>query len=158
MTVDPSHTHVYLDKQHRDVYRAQVRMAVAVKAAAEQAGFSKVLTELINVRVSQLNGCGACLDIHVHDSLLAGETNQRLAVLPAWREVDLFTPMERAALAVAEAVTLLPDPERREGELAAARAVLGDDGFSAAAWLAINMNSFNRISITSHHPVRPREQ
>lgn len=157
MTVDPIHAHVYLDKQHRDVYRAQVRVAMAVKAAAEEAGFSRILVELINIRVSQLNGCGSCLDVHVHDALAAGETSQRLGVLPAWRDVGLFTDRERAALAVAEAVTLLPDPEERDRVLGAARVELGDDGVSVAAWLAINMNAFNRISITSHHPVRRRE-
>jgi alkylhydroperoxidase family enzyme len=85
-----------------------------------------------------------------------GETPQRLAVLPAWRDVDLFSPTERAALALAEAITVLPDHHTRERERARAREQLTDDQFSAISWLAITMNAFNRISIISGHPVRQR--
>lgn len=145
-----------IDKQHREAYRAQVRVAMSLREAAKDAGVGRILMELVHVRVSQLNGCGPCLDIHVADALAAGETPQRLAVLPAWRDVDLFDTTEKAALAVAEAVTTLPRAGQRSLELDAARDVLGDEVFSLVSWLAINMNVFNRISIVSGHPVRPR--
>jgi AhpD family alkylhydroperoxidase len=131
-------------------------VAGEVAATAQAAGLDPLLVELVNVRVSQLNGCGYCLDLHVRRALKNGETPQRLTVLPAWPDVDLFSPTEQAALALAEAVTTLPDHHTRERACAGAREQLTDDQFSAISWLAITMNAFNRISIISGHPVRPR--
>ena len=87
-----------------------------------------------------------------------GESPQRLAVLPAWRDTALFTDRERAALALAESITELPDQRSREHEEGYARRHLTADEFSAVSWLAITMNAFNRVSITSHHPVRARSE
>ena len=106
------------------------------------------------VRISQINGCAYCLDMHVGDAVKAGESPQRLAVLPAWRDTALFTEKERAALALAESVTELPDHRTRELEEAYAREHLSAEEFSVVSWLAITINAFNRVSITSHHPVR----
>ncbi|MBW8705112.1 Alkyl hydroperoxide reductase AhpD [Streptomyces sp. MBT84] len=110
--------------------------------------------ELINLRVSQLNHCAYCLDIHTRAALRAGETTQRLGVLAAWRDTEVFTPQERAALALAEAVTDPSDAAAQESAYAAAREVLTDDQVSAVIWVAITINAFNRVSILSRHPVR----
>lgn len=96
--------------------------------------------------------------MHTRDALAGGgETPQRLAVLPpAWRETDLFTDRERAALTLAETVTTLPaPPEQQDRDYANARSHLTDDQLSAIVWVAIAMNAFNRISILSRHHVRP---
>jgi alkylhydroperoxidase family enzyme len=90
----------------------------------------------------------------VRDALKAGESVQRLAVLPAWRETVLFTDKERAALALAESITELPGHASQAHEEAYARQHLTEEEFSVISWLAITMNAFNRVSITSHHPVR----
>jgi len=157
--VEPLHGgKLYLDKQHPAVWRALNGLALKAKEAAEAAGLSRIMIELINVRVSQLNGCAYCLNMHVADALAAGETTQRIAVLPAWRDTEVFTPKERAALALSEAVTELPAAHELERELAAARTQLSDDEYSAVNWLAVNMNAFNRVSIVSKHPVRPQKQ
>lgn len=71
----------------------------------------KRLLHLIYFRVSQINGCAFCLDMHSKDLRLDGETEQRLYVLNAWREAPFFSERERAALAYAEAVTVLKDRE-----------------------------------------------
>ncbi|MFJ2054545.1 carboxymuconolactone decarboxylase family protein [Streptomyces sp. NPDC087908] len=145
---------VYLDKQSPAAYRALVRTADAVRTTATDAGLDRILVELVNLRVSQINGCASCLDVHTRAALRAGETTRRLGVLPAWRETELFTPRERAALALAEATT---DPADRLGQDRAygeARAVLSDDEISAVLWVAIAINAFNRVSILSRHPVR----
>ncbi len=89
---------VSIDKQTRPAYRAEV----AVRDAVAQARLDRTLVELVNIRVSQVNGCAYCLDVHTHDAPADGETPQRLAVLPAWRDTDLFTDLERAALTLAE--------------------------------------------------------
>lgn len=149
--------HVFLDKQHPGVWRALNGLGLKAREAAEAVGLGEKMIELLNVRISQLNGCAYCLDVHVEKALKAGESSQRLAVLPAWRDTGLFNPKERAVLELAESVTELPDFQSREHQEAAAREHLTDEEFSAVTWLAITINAFNRVSITSHHPVLPEE-
>jgi AhpD family alkylhydroperoxidase len=156
MSLTAEYDRLFIDKQSPEAYRSMSAVASAVAATALAAGLDRLLVELVNIRVSQLNGCGFCLDLHVRQAVKNGETPQRLAVLPAWRDVDLFTPTERAALALAEAITTLPEHDVRERERICARGELTADQFSAVSWLAITMNAFNRISIISGHPVRPR--
>ncbi|GIJ24478.1 carboxymuconolactone decarboxylase family protein [Micromonospora lutea] len=146
---------VRIDKQHPGVYRAQLEVAKAVRSAVEAAGLGRTLVELVNIRVSQINRCAYCLHVHVRDALLGGETSQRLAVLPAWRNTDLFTAKERAALALAESLTTLPDDRMQEHDYAEAGDVLSAEEISAISWVTIAINSFNRLSIISRHPVKP---
>lgn len=152
MTATPNH--IFLDKEHPALWRALNGLGLKVREAAEEAGVDQRTLELLNVRISQINGCAFCLDLHVRDAVKAGETPQRLAVLPAWRETALFTDKERAALALVEAVTVLPDHLSREHEEEYARERLTVEEYSVVSWLAVTMNAFNRVSITSHHPVR----
>lgn len=144
----------FLDKSDTASWKALNGLSLKVKEAAEAAGLDTRLIELLNVRISQINGCAFCLDMHSRMALEAEETSQRLAVLSTWRETELFNDLESAALSVAEAVTELPDSETRIAELASSRMVLNDAQFSAIQWAAIAMNAFNRVSILSQHPVR----
>ncbi|MBE7159933.1 MAG: carboxymuconolactone decarboxylase family protein [Williamsia herbipolensis] len=146
--------HVYIDKQSPAVYRAFGQAATAVTDAAQAAELSRTLVELINVRVSQINGCAFCLDLHTRRAIAAGETSNRLATLPAWRDTELFDDVERAALRLAEVVTTLPDHDTQEREYEHARSVLTDDQVAAVIWVAITINAYNRVSILSRHPVR----
>ncbi|MGI9209209.1 MAG: carboxymuconolactone decarboxylase family protein [Rhodococcus sp. (in: high G+C Gram-positive bacteria)] len=145
---------VLIDKQTRPVYRAQVAVAGAVREAVAEAGLERSLVELVNIRVSQINGCAYCLDIHVREALKAGVSTTQLAVLSVWRDTELFTDVERAALTLAESVTVLPSSYEQDRDYAEARAHLTDDQLSAVAWVAITMNAFNRISIVSRHAPR----
>ena len=156
MSLTAEYDRLFIDKQSPSAYHSMSAVAGEVAATAQAAGLDLMLVELVNIRVSQLNGCGFCLDLHVRRAVKNGETPQRLAVLPAWRDVDLFSPREQAALALAEAITKLPEHHDRERERTRARKQLTPDQFSAVSWLAITMNAFNRISIISGHPVRPR--
>ncbi|MET8750854.1 carboxymuconolactone decarboxylase family protein [Streptomyces sp. NPDC004667] len=154
-TADPrTDGRIYLDKQSPAAYQALVKTADAVRAAAAEAGLDRILVELVNLRVSQLNGCAFCLDVHTRAALRAGETTRRLGVLAAWRDTELFTARERAALALAEATTHPADALAQERAYAQARGVLDDDQLSAVVWAAITINAFNRVSILSKHPVR----
>lgn len=154
MSANATTQHIYLDKQHPAVWRALNGLGLKVREAADAAGIDRKTIELLNVRTSQINGCAYCLDMHVRDAVDAGESHQRLAVLPAWRETALFTDKERAALVLAECITELPDHRARELEEGYARQHLSADEFSVVSWLVISMNAFNRVSVTSHHPVR----
>jgi AhpD family alkylhydroperoxidase len=149
-----SANHIFLDKQHPALWRALNGLGLKVREAAVASGLDDQTVELLNVRISQLNGCAYCLDLHVKKAVQAGETSQRLSVLPAWRETALFTDKERAALALAESITALPGHAAQAHEEAYARDHLTEEEFSTVSWLAITMNAFNRVSITSHHPVR----
>jgi AhpD family alkylhydroperoxidase len=150
-----AHDPVYLDKAQPDVFAAMLRVSKEIAAAAAAAGISEALLERVNLRVSQINGCAYCLDIHHRKALRLGEDQRRLAVLQEWQETDLFDDTESAALELAESVTRIPVPAERGQTEEIARQVLGDEAFAVIAWAAISMNAFNRISITSHHPVRP---
>ncbi|MEU5535651.1 carboxymuconolactone decarboxylase family protein [Streptomyces sp. NPDC020362] len=147
---------IFVDKQSPAAYQALVRTSEAVHAVAAEAGLDRAVVELINLRVSQLNGCAYCLDVHTKAALRAGETTQRLGTLAAWRDTELFTPAERAALALAEATTHPGDATAQQAAYETALEVLTDDQVSAVIWVAITINAFNRVSILSKHPVRPR--
>jgi len=77
--------------------------------AASQAGLAHTTVELVNLRASQINGCAVCLDMHTRGASKAGETDERLFTLAAWRDTPYFTDAERAALALTEAGTRLAD-------------------------------------------------
>lgn len=147
--------HIHIDKQSPAAYRALIGVATAVSDTAAHAGLSRALVELVNVRVSQLNGCPSCLEIHTRKAIAAGVTDKQLATLPAWRGTELFDERERAALRLAEITTTLPDHDTAEREYARARKILGDDELSAIVWVATAINAFNRVSILSRHTVRP---
>ncbi|MFE9628274.1 carboxymuconolactone decarboxylase family protein [Streptomyces sp. NPDC006527] len=145
---------IFIDKQSPKAYHALVQTSEAVRATAADAGLERTVVELVNLRVSQLNGCAYCLDLHTRAALRGGESTRRLGVLAAWRDTDLFTPLERAALALAEATTAPSDGAAQEAAYAEAREVLTEDQISAVIWVAVTINAFNRVSVMSGHPVR----
>ncbi|MGW0998834.1 carboxymuconolactone decarboxylase family protein [Streptomyces sp. NPDC002520] len=147
---------IFIDKQSPAAYQALVQTSEAVRTVTTEAGLDRRLVELVNLRVSQINGCAYCLHVHTRAAVRAGETTQRLGVLAAWRDTEVFTPDERAALALAEATTNPADAALQETAYDTAAEVLTDDQISAVIWVAITINAFNRISIMSKHPVRPQ--
>ena len=86
---------------------AAFKAMLQLEQQVRQSGLETALLELVKSRASQLNGCAWCLDMHTKDARAAGETEQRLYLLPAWRETNFYSERERAALAWAEAVTQL---------------------------------------------------
>ena len=138
----------------KDVYRQLVRTAVASREASIAAGLNDGLLELVNVRVSQINGCAACLSSHVPAARKAGVSQRRLDLLPAWRDLDEFGDQERAALRLAETLTRLDDTRERAEAVAAAAEFFDADQLAALEWTIVLINSFNRVSIASHHQAR----
>lgn len=147
-------TRVPVNKQSTSVYRAYLDAAAEVRARAEDAGLSRTVLELVNLRVSQINGCAFCLNMHSKALLETGDTVQRIAVLPAWRDTQLFSDTERAALEIAETVTWISDTHLDDDEYMLLREHLTDDQVSLLIWSAITINAFNRVSIMSRYPVR----
>lgn len=140
-----------LDRTQREVYKQLVRTAVASREASREAGLEEALLELVNVRVSQINGCAACLATHVPAAREAGVSQGRLDLLPAWRELDAFGDTERAALRLAETLTRLDDADERAAATAAAADHFSDEQLSVLEWTIVLINAFNRVSIASHH-------
>ncbi|MFC3492135.1 carboxymuconolactone decarboxylase family protein [Glycomyces rhizosphaerae] len=146
---------IFIDRQTPEAFGALRETARAVRDAALAAGLDRILVELVNLRVSEMNRCAYCLDRHTKAALKAGESTRRLGVLAAWRDTELFSPAERAALALAEATTDPGDDAAQDEAYAAARHTLTDDQISAVIWAAIAINAFNRVSVMSKHPVQP---
>lgn len=142
---------VNLSKQHPTTYRQLLALSELAETAVLESGLDALLAELVKIRVSQINGCAFCLRMHTREAITKGETTDRLAVLAAWWESQYFTPQEQAALALAEQVTELPVPARTDWDDGS----LTDAQVSAVSWLAIVMNSWNRVAISSHYPVAP---
>ncbi|MFF5521854.1 carboxymuconolactone decarboxylase family protein [Streptomyces coeruleorubidus] len=153
-TTSPARRRIFIDKQSPEAFHALLQTSEAVRTVAAEAGLDRTVVELINLRVSQMNGCAYCLDLHTKTSLRSGESAQRLGVLAAWRDTEVFTQQERAALALAEVTTDPRDSASQAAAHQAAREVLTDDQISAAIWVAVTINAFNRVSIMSRHPVR----
>jgi AhpD family alkylhydroperoxidase len=127
-----------------DVYQA---MAAFQQAAEKE--LDPLLTELVSIRVSQINGCAFCVDLHTRAARKAGESEQRLHVLPAWRESAVFTPAERAALALCEALTLLPDAGVSDAVYAEAAAWFDETSLTHLLWTAAAANVWNRIGVAT---------
>lgn len=140
---------VNLSKAHSELYQQVAALSAAAEEAAQVAGLDPKLMELVKIRVSQINGCAFCLRMHSRDALKLGESADRLAVLAAWWESQYFSPQEEAALVVAESVTRINKPNRAGYDTA----VLTDEQISAVSWLAMVMNTWNRIAIRSGYPV-----
>lgn len=148
---------VSIDKQTPSAYRAMVKVSLEIAVAAEAAGLSRAVMELVNMHCSQINGCAFCLTVHREDAMAAGLTAQQLAVLPAWRDApNLYTDEMRAALELAEMVTNLPDRHTADCAYERAADILNADQISVVIWGATSINAFNRISILSRYNVHPR--
>ncbi len=103
--------------------------------------------ELVDIRASQINGCGFCLDMHVKQARIAGERELRLHHIAIWRESTLFSPRERAALAWTEAVTTLPAQGVSDAVYEEAREHLSEKEISDLTLLVVGINGWNRLNV-----------
>jgi AhpD family alkylhydroperoxidase len=158
MTITATAPRTNVGSRHPELYGTITTMAALAEKAALAEGLSPLLIELIKIRVSQINGCAYCLRIHTADSLAKGETQDRLSVLPAWRETRYFDEQERSALALAEYLTLVKDSHANRHMYEAAAEHLTPLQLSAVTWVAMAINTFNRIAISSSYRVAPALQ
>ena len=112
-----------------------------------QCGLEKPLLYLVQLRASQVNGCAYCLDMHWKDLRATGENEQRLYSLNAWRECPYYTARERAALAWAEAVTLIAQEHAPDAVYEAARSHFSEKELSDLTLAVAAINAWNRLSI-----------
>ena len=125
----------------------------------DESGLEHSLIELVKTRVSQINGCAFCIDMHTKDARAAGETEQRLYGLSAWREAPYYSERERAALAWAEALTLVADtrqvPDAIYDEV---KAQFGDRELVDLTLAICSINSWNRLAVGFARGPEPDEQ
>jgi len=113
----------------------------------KSSGLDPRLLELVSMRTSQLNGCAYCIDMHTKDARAAGETEQRLYLLDAWRETPLYSERERAALDWTEAVTRVADGHVPDEVFASARNHFSEEELLNLTIAVIATNGFNRLNI-----------
>lgn len=102
--------------------------------------------ELIRIRASQINGCGYCLDMHTKDARKIGETEQRIYLLTAWKETNLYTKEERCILALTEEITLISG-QVSDATYEQAVTILGEEYLAQVIMLIICINMWNRIGV-----------
>lgn len=132
-----------------EAYEAMIGLEKYLAAS----GLDKKLYELIKTRASQINGCSYCINMHTRDAMKMGETAQRLFLLDAWRETDLYTDKERAALALTEAMTLIAGKHVSDEVYNEAAAHLTEKELAAVIMAVVAINGWNRIAITTHSPL-----
>ena len=110
-------------------------------------GLEEKLMKLVEIRASQINGCGVCLDMHSKEARQAGETEERVLMLSAWRETSLYNEREKAALAWTEALTSLPEKGAPDEVYEAVQANFSEEEQIALTLLVGIINSFNRIGV-----------
>ncbi|MBN9350658.1 MAG: carboxymuconolactone decarboxylase family protein [Chitinophagaceae bacterium] len=116
-------------------------------------GLDMKLYHLVKMRASQMNGCHYCINMHSRDAMKLGETAQRLFLLDAWRETDLFTPKERAVLALTEAMTAIAGTHVPDDVYNDAAKNLTEKELAAVIMGVVAINSWNRMAITTHLPL-----
>lgn len=144
---------INIGKHFPQVYEAYHAASNEAEAAALRAGVDPLMIDLVKIRCSQLNGCAFCLRSHSRDAISHGETSDRLAVLAAWWESEYFSPEEEAALTIAENITSIDRTRPMHPD--SARDVLTDAHIAAISWIAVVMNGWNRVAVSSHYHVGP---
>jgi len=130
-------------------YTAQSAMEKYVSTTS----LTPIEKELIKIRASQINGCAFCLNMHTVDARKIGETEQRIYLLNAWRETDLYTETERIILALTEEVTLISKAGVSDNTYETAVQLLGEQKLAEVIMAIICINGWNRIAISTQQPV-----
>jgi AhpD family alkylhydroperoxidase len=142
-----------------DVYRAMLALESVVKSSDLDGN----LLDLVRLRASQVNGCAYCIDMHSKDLRAAGESEERIYLLEAWREAPFYSDRERAALAWTEAVTLIADGHVPDEVYDEARQHFTDNELVNLTLAIVAINGWNRFGIAfrapagHYHPIQQHE-
>ena len=126
---------------------------LALSAASQATGLERSLVELVRMRASQINHCAYCIDMHTKDARAAGETEQRLYALSAWRETPFYSERERAALEWTEAVTLVGETHVPDDIFARVQQHFDESELVALTFAVVVINSWNRLAVSFRVPV-----
>ncbi|MDI3284262.1 carboxymuconolactone decarboxylase family protein [Polyangium sp. 15x6] len=134
------------------------RTLIGLEEHVRKSGLERSLVELVYLRVSQINGCAFCIDIHTKDLRAAGEAEQRLYLLSAYREAPFYSDRERAALAWAEAVTELGRDGVPDAVFEEARRHFKDEELAELTLAVAAINVWNRLAIAFRMTVGTRSR
>src|SRR3954447_20831307 len=131
-----------------------LRHIIAANKVIEDSTLPATTRNLVLIRASQINGCGFCTDMHTKDATAAGETQQRLNLVAAWREAKVFTEAERAALELAEQGTRIADAAGGVTDEAWENAAkhFDEDQLAALVSLIAVINAYNRVNVITQQP------
>ena len=149
-------TRVHLSKSEPTAYKALAAFSAEVAKVGAANGIENRLSELLQLHISQLNGCAFCVRVHVDAALKAGATTDDIAQLATWRESGVFTARERAALELAEAYVYIHEEGVSDELYDHVGGILSEQEYVALSWLLVSINAFNRITIAGKYPVPPR--
>ncbi|MGX1197196.1 carboxymuconolactone decarboxylase family protein [Parvibaculum sp. MBR-TMA-1.3b-4.2] len=149
-------------KERLDGYKASpdaYHAILGLQNYVNECGLEHSLMELVKIRASQINGCAYCLHMHTRDARKAGESDERMHLLAAWRESPLFTERERAALAWTEALTLVSETEAPDEVYEGLRAHFSEKEIVDLSTAIGTINVWNRLAIglRTIHPVSTKK-
>ncbi|MBC2804637.1 carboxymuconolactone decarboxylase family protein [Rhizobium ruizarguesonis] len=130
-------------QQSPELFKKFMEFSMALKSSV----IDEKLQALVEIRASQINGCGFCLDMHVKQAKILGETELRLYHVAIWRESTLFIPRERAALAWTEALTKLPEGGIPDEIYERVRGQLSEKEISDLTFVVMAINAWNRVNV-----------
>ena len=141
---------VNIEQTQPAVWKAMYHLSNAVTSAT----VTPIQKHLIKIRASQINSCAFCINMHTAEALHDGERQQRIFLLSAWRETGLFTPEEKAILALAEEVTLISQHGVSDETYAKAREFFDDQAIGEIIMFTVLINAWNRISVSTQVQVQ----
>ncbi|MBA1345347.1 MULTISPECIES: carboxymuconolactone decarboxylase family protein [Rhizobium] len=130
-------------QQSPELFKKFMEFSMALKSSV----IDEKLQALVEIRASQINGCGFCLDMHVKQAKIHGETELRIYHVAIWRESNLFIPRERAALAWTEALTKLPEGGIPDEIYERVRGQLSEKEISDLTFVVMAINAWNRVNV-----------
>ncbi|OWV78375.1 alkylhydroperoxidase [Rhizobium sp. R634] len=130
-------------QQSPELFKKFMEFSMALKSSV----IDEKLQALVEIRASQINGCGFCLDMHVKQAKIHGESELRLYHVAIWRESNLFIPRERAALAWTEALTKLPEGGIPDEIYERVRGQLSEKEISDLTFVVMAINAWNRVNV-----------
>ena len=136
------------------MYKKLFDMEQEGKELIQNAQIEEGFSHLLKLKASQINKCAYCVRLHTKDALACGETIERISVVSAWEESDYFSLKERACLSLVEAITLVSYDQVSDTVYENAKEVLTKEELVSVEWLAILINSWNRLAISSRYIVK----
>ncbi|MFD1770599.1 carboxymuconolactone decarboxylase family protein [Sphingobacterium suaedae] len=127
-------------------YKAMIGLEIYL----QNSKLTKIQKELIKIRASQINGCAFCINMHTRDALAAGETSQRIFLLNAWRETDLFDEAEKIILAMTEEITQISQSGLTSETYSRASELFDPETIAQIIMAIVTINGWNRIAISTH--------
>ena len=139
-------TRVNINQAEPGAYKAMY----ALEGYLATTQLTKMQKDLIKIRASQINRCAYCIDMHTKDALKNGETNQRIFLLHAWRETDVFTEEEKAILAITEEVTLIENKGLSDETYKKAEKFFDENYIAQIIMAVVTINGWNRIAVSTN--------